>query len=271
MAASTSAQGTLQSLEASLASGSGSGEDKRSDASGSESAHRPENLEDGGKGEEHEPSTIADPLESFNRAMYHFNDTLYFWVLKPVAERYNLILYEPARAGVSNFFSNLKFPIRFVNSLLQADFSSAATEIARFAVNTGLGLAGLVDLASTRDFNLPKRDGDLGQTLGVYGVGQGFYILWPIIGPSSPRDSIGLAGDALLYPVTYLSPWYAAFGVRGYEKVNDTSLSIGDYEALKEAALDPYVALRDAYVQFREQKVKARRGPPEPLKPEGAK
>ena len=242
-----------------------------SGTSGSESADRKENLEDGEKGEEQEIATIADPLEPFNRAMYHFNDKLYFWALKPVAEGYNLVLYEPARAGVNNFFSNLKFPIRFVNCLLQADFSGAATELGRFAVNTIWGLGGLGDLSSSQDFNLPKRDADFGQTLGVYGVGHGFYIVWPILGPSSPRDSVGLAGDGFLNPVTYISPWYAGLGVKGYEEVNDTSLSIGEYESLKEAAIDPYVALRDAYVQYRQKKVEAGRGRPEPPTPAGVR
>jgi len=112
---------------------------------------------------------------------------------------------------------------------------------------------------------------DLGQTLGVYGVGQGFYIVWPILGPSSARDSVDIAGNYFLYPVNYISPWYAWLGVRGYEEVNDTSLRIGDYEFLKEAAIDPYVALRDAYIQYRQKMVEARRGKPEPPKPGGVR
>ena len=90
-------------------------------------------------------------------------------------------------------------------------------------------------------------------------MGQGFYIVWPILGPSSPRDSVSIAGDYFLYPVSYISPWYAWLGVRTYEEVNATSLRIGDYEALKDAAIDPYVAFRDAYIQYRMKKVKARK------------
>jgi phospholipid-binding lipoprotein MlaA len=117
-----------------------------------------------------------------------------------------------------------------------------------------------MDPASSKDLNLQKQEVDLGQTLGAWGVGQGFYIVWPVIGPSSPRDSFEIVGESFLYPVSYISPWYAWFGVRGLEEVNRTSLSIGDYEALKEAAIDPYVALRDAYVQYRWKKVKMKRG-----------
>ena len=115
------------------------------------------------------------------------------------------------------------------------------------------------------------QDTDLGQTLGVWGIGQGFYIVWPILGPSSPRDSMTIAGDYFLYPVSYISPWYAWLGVRTYKEVNATSLRIGDYEALKEAAIDPYVAFRDAYVQYRFKQVKARKAKLNPSVPKEVK
>jgi phospholipid-binding lipoprotein MlaA len=203
---------------------------------------------------------IADPLEPFNRAMYHFNDKLYFWVLKPVAQGYGKVVPEAARVSVSNFFANLAFPIRFVNCLLQANFGGAAAELGRFTINTLWGVGGFLDPASSKDIDLSKQDEDFGQTLGAYGIGQGFYINWPLFGPSSPRDTVGLVGDAFLTPYTYLSPWYAGAGTRGYDMVNDTSLKIGDYESLKEAAIDPYVAIRDAYVQYRLKKVNRKGG-----------
>jgi phospholipid-binding lipoprotein MlaA len=209
---------------------------------------------------EEEKAEIADPLEPFNRAMYHFNDKLYFWLLKPVAQGYGKLVPEPARVGVSNFFANLAFPIRFVNCLLQANFGGAAEELGRFTINTLWGIGGLLDPASSKDINLSKQDEDFGQTLGAYGIGQGFFINWPIFGPSSPRDTVGLVGDAFLTPASYLSPWYAGAGTRGYGMVNDTSLKIGDYESLKGAAIDPYVAIRDAYVQYRLKKVKRKGG-----------
>jgi len=239
--------------------------------SGNESAESKENLEDEKEKGEKEIATIADPLEPFNRAMYHFNDKLYFWVLKPVAQGYNKVVPEPGRISVQNFFTNLRFPIRFVSCLLQADFSGAAAEFGRFAVNTIWGVGGLLDPSSSQQLKLPKGDADLGQTLGVYGVGQGFYLVWPILGPSSARDSLGIAGEYFLYPLSYMSPWYDWLGVRAYEEVNDASLRIGDYESLKEAAIDPYVALRDAYGQYRQKKVEAGRGKPQPPKPEGVK
>jgi phospholipid-binding lipoprotein MlaA len=213
-----------------------------------------EKVSDEAKGE------IADPLEPFNRAMYHFNDKLYFWLLKPVAQGYGKVVPEAARVGVSNFFANLAFPIRFVNCLLQTNFEGAAEELGRFTINTIWGIGGLLDPASSKDINLSKQDEDFGQTLGAYGIGQGFYINWPIFGPSSPRDTVGLVVDAFLAPASYLSPWYVGAGTRGYDMVNDTSLKIGDYESLKGAAIDPYVAIRDAYVQYRLKKVNRKGG-----------
>ena len=207
---------------------------------------------------EQQPITIADPLEPFNRAMFHFNDKLYFWVLKPVAQGYTRVVPEGARVSVRNFFSNVAFPIRFVNCLLQANFDGAAIELSRFTVNTLLGIGGLFDPASSKEMNLVKQDEDFGQSLGVYGVGQGIFLTWPFLGPSTPRDTVGLVGDWFLDPVTYLTPWYVPYGVKTYDRVNEVSLRIGDYEALKEAAIDPYLALRDAYLQYRQKKVEKR-------------
>jgi phospholipid-binding lipoprotein MlaA len=218
-----------------------------------------------------EAAKIADPLEPFNRAMHLFNDKLYFWALKPVSQGYNKVVPEGARVSVKNFFSNLGFPVRFLSCLLQADFSGAAAEFGRFAVNTIWGVGGLLDPSSSQQLNIPKRDADFGQTLGLYGVGQGLYIVWPVLGPSSARDSVGIVGDFFLYPVSYIRPWYDWLAVRAYQEVNATSLRIGDYESLKEMSIDPYVALRDAYSQYRQKKVEASRGKTAPPKPGGVR
>ncbi|MDX9746757.1 MAG: VacJ family lipoprotein [Syntrophales bacterium] len=202
---------------------------------------------------------ISDPIEPFNRAMFLFNDKLYFWVLKPVATGYNKILPKVMRVSVKNFFTNLAFPIRFVSSLLQADFNGTAIESGRFFINSIWGIAGFMDLASMEGINLPKQDTDLGQTFGLWGIGQGVYIVWPFLGPSSPRETFGFVGEYFLYPVSYINPWYVSTGIRGYEILNDTSLRIGDYEALVGAAIDPYIATRDAYVQYRHQKIEKKR------------
>jgi phospholipid-binding lipoprotein MlaA len=213
-----------------------------------------------------EAVTIADPLEPFNRAMHNFNDKLYFWLLKPVAQGYSNVVPEPARVSVDNFFSNLGFPARFLNCLLQADFRGAATEFGRFSINTIWGIGGLMDPAAGKDLDLRKQDTDLGLTLAYYGVEHGFYLVWPVFGPSSPRDSLTILGDYFLYPVSYLNPWYYGLGTKSLQIVNETSLRIGDYESLKDAAIDPYVAFRDAYLQYRLKKVKGRIAKTETIK-----
>ncbi len=202
--------------------------------------------------------TIADPFEPFNRAMFVFNDRLYFWVLKPLAQGYRKILPESARVSVSNFFSNAAFPVRFFNCILQANFPGAASELGRFMLNTLVGFGGLFDPASEKEINLGKCEEDFGQTLGVYGIGHGFYINWPVFGPSSPRDTIGKVADGFLNPFMYVEPWYTSAGAKTLDTINDTSFRIGDYETLKESAIDPYVAMRDGYVQYRYNKVKRR-------------
>ncbi len=203
--------------------------------------------------------TIADPLEPFNRISYQFNDKLYYWAVKPVATVYKWIVPEPARISVKQFYFNAKFPIRFINCLLQADFSGAGIEFGRFTINTIWGIGGLLDPAAGGEIKLAKQDTDFGQTLGMYGVGHGFYILWPVLGPSSPRDSVDIAGEYLLDPLSYFGPWYTGIGIRPFKIINNASLVIGEYESLQEAALDPYVAIRDAYAQYRAKAIKARK------------
>lgn len=203
--------------------------------------------------------TIADPIEPFNRAMHRFNDRLYFWLLKPVARGYKAVVPEPARISVKNFYYHLLFPIRFVNCLLQADLTGAGSEAGRFAINTVWGIGGLLDPSSNRGIELQKQNTDFGQTLGLYGVGHGFYIVWPFLGPSSPRDSVDIAGEYVLDPLSYFTPWYTSLGKRPFKMINNASLSLGDYEAVIEAAIDPYIAIRNGYIQYRMKEVQARR------------
>lgn len=216
-----------------------------------------------------EDREIADPLEGFNRAMFQFNDKLYFWILKPAAQGYQKVVPETARTSVSRLFDNARFPIRFINNLLQLNIEGALAELGRFTVNTLWGIGGLLDPASRKEVGIGRSEADLGQTLGIYGVGPGFYVVWPVLGPSSARDSVRIVGEYFLDPVSYISPLYASFGIRAYDTVNDTSLRIGDYEALKDAAIDPYVALRDAYFQYREGKIRKPDSGTEPPKPGG--
>ena len=199
---------------------------------------------------------VADPLYYFNKGMYHFNDKLYFWLLKPLAKGYKAITPDIFRAGVSNFFYNLLMPIRFVNCILQGKGHAAANEYTRFVINSTIGVLGLGDPASRYpQLNLAD-DEDLGQTFAKYGIGNGFFIVWPILGPSTLRDIIGSVGDAYVNPLIYIRPFEAQLAVRSINLVNKTSFHIGEYEALKEASVDPYVAMRNSYLQYREKKIK---------------
>ena len=197
---------------------------------------------------------VADPLAFWNRAMFHFNDKFYFWVLKPVAKGYRAAVPSPVRIGVKNFFTNITTPIRLVNCTLQWKWQAANAEFTRFLLNSTVGVLGFGNPAKKYPELNPSEE-DSGQTLGAYGIGNGFYIVWPFLGPSTVRESVGLVGDFFLNPVFYVEPMEAAVGIKAYEIVNDTSFKIGDYESLKKAAINPYDALRDAYIQHRKSKV----------------
>jgi len=203
---------------------------------------------------EEETVKIADPIYPWNKAMYHFNDKFYFWLLKPVSKGYSSVVPEDIRLAVSNFFSNLTTPIRFVSNLLQLKMKNAGNELIRFAYNSTAGVGGLADVAK-KDLDIKRHDEDLGQTLGSYGIGHGFYIVWPLLGPSSVRDTAGKIGDILLDPVSYVNPTETAVGIAAYDRVNETSFHIGDYEDWKKSVVNPYVSMRNAYIQHRKKKV----------------
>jgi phospholipid-binding lipoprotein MlaA len=207
-----------------------------------------------GPGEQQAQKAIPDPLYYWNVAAYHFNDKFYFWLLKPVAQGYKFVLPEPARLGIDNFFTNLVFPIRFVNNLLQGNWDGAQREASRFVINTFWGF-GFLDVAGKYD-KIEASKTDLGLTFGKWGIGNGFYLVLPLIGPSTLRDGIGLAGDYFLDPTSYVTPFFPdSLAIRAEDTVNHASLHIGDYEALKKGAIDPYVALRNAYVESRRKKL----------------
>ena len=208
--------------------------------------------------------TVADPIAGFNRVSFTFNDKLYFWVLKPAAIGFRTMVPTPVRVSMKNFFYNLLMPVRLVNCLLQGKGKAAGGEVGRFAVNTTVGMLGFFDPAGQySDLNPPPED--LGQTLGYYSVGNGIYIVWPFFGPSTLRDTVGTIGDWAMNPVSFMQLVNVDAGaltssttnvaVYGVRTVNDTTFRIGDYETLKNAALDPYEAIRNAYIQNRISKI----------------
>ena len=194
---------------------------------------------------------IPDPLEPMNRAFFVFNDKMYFWVLKPVGTGYKMVVPEVGRISIRNFFTNLVMPIRAVSCLLQGKFDGFAIELVRTVVNTTAGFLGFQDVAAQAlDFQV--QDEDLGQAFAFYGIGPGFYLNLPFLGPSTLRDTAGWVGGLYLNPLDYMvEDFWTNVGFRTFDMVNRTSMRIGEYEAFKKAALDPYVAMRDAYHQYR--------------------
>jgi len=197
---------------------------------------------------------VADPLEPLNRLMFGVNDVLYFWIVKPVVGTYKAVVPDPARTGVRNFFQNLTTPVRYVNCLLQGKGDGADIELRRFLVNTTVGVLGFGDPARDQ-YGLEPVQEDLGQTLAVHGMDDGFYIVWPFFGPSNVRDSIGKVGDMFLNPVRYVEPRETSIYISAGKGINEGSFHIGEYEDFKAAALEPYIAMREAYIQYRNKKI----------------
>ena len=198
---------------------------------------------------------VNDPLYGLNREFFLFNDAMYVAIVRPLAKGYNVVIPEEIRISVKNFFYNLRFPIRFVNCLLQAKGTKAMEEFATFFLNSTVGLAGIQTPASYYD-NLPPTPEDLGQTLGVWGADEGFFIMYPILGPSSLRDSARFIDSFFLDPVSWMNfDWEVHYAILAYDKFNELSFDIDDIDALKEAVLDPYVAVRDAYIANRNKKI----------------
>ncbi|QUM81891.1 VacJ family lipoprotein [Moritella sp. 5] len=197
---------------------------------------------------------VSDPFYYFNKTMFYVNDKLYFWVMRPTALGYKAITPQFFRVGVANFFHNITMPIRFTSSLFQGDIKSSGTELGRFVVNSTIGLLGVMDPAADY-LDWQPNNQDMGLTLGKYGIGNGPYIVWPIFGPSTLRDTIGGGADYFLSPLTYLQPDKLSFAVQGVEKVNATYFSLGDYEAFKQAYIDPYERMKEFYLEYRADKV----------------
>lgn len=195
---------------------------------------------------------VADPIEPFNRAVFTVNDKVYLWVLEPVAKGYSKVVPSDIRSCIGNFFYNLGEPVRSVNCLLQGRFRDSGVTLGRFVVNTVFGIFGLADPASN-EFKMAPVYASLGETLSVWGIGDGFYLVVPLLGSSTLRDFTGTVVDGAAMS-TY-SPWnddlLTVATAQGANTVNRTSLRLGEYEELKSLSFDPYVAFRNGYFQIR--------------------
>ena len=191
-----------------------------------------------------------DPLEPFNRGVSRVNDEIDKYALKPAAQVYSDYVPSPMRTAVGNFFSNVSDVYSAVNNLLQGKPSRALEDTMRVAINSTLGIGGLIDIATPG--GLPKYKEDFGQTLGVWGVPSGPYLVLPLFGPSSVRDTGGMLVDRLMDPTSYIYPVWARFAVSGVRVVDGRSQLLAATSLIDAAALDRYAFLRDSYMQRRE-------------------
>ena len=202
-----------------------------------------------------------DPLEPINRGIYQFNDGVDKVLIKPAAEFYRFAIPEFMRTGVSNFFSNLNDVIVALNSLLQGKLTQAGSDAARLIVNSTVGLLGLFDVAT--GIGLEKHNEDFGQTLGYWGIGDGPYLVLPLIGPSSARDTVGWVGDYYTWPVTYVEHDRERNILIAVRFVTARADLLEASRILETAALDPYEFVRDAYLQRRRNLVYDGKPPPD--------
>jgi phospholipid-binding lipoprotein MlaA len=209
---------------------------------------------------------IPDPIEPVNRGLFAFNHGLYYAVFRPVSKGYKFLIPRPVREGIGNAFANIRFPIRLVNDLLQARFGDAGLETGKFLLNTTVGLGGLLRVSDKFPALADLPDADTGQTLARWGVPHGVYIVLPVLGPSSLRETVGIAGDTALNPVAWTGfifgggvfwggpAWTSA--VSGAHTMSALPDRVDAYETITQSSLDRYLAARSAWAQYREAKAR---------------
>lgn len=196
------------------------------------------------------PQPDHDPWEPMNRKIFWFNEQADQYVLEPTARGWDYVVPDAVQRSLGHFFDNLGFPVVVVNCLLQAKWHDAAASVARFQMNTFMGGLGFYDLAA--DFGVAPLVEDTGQTLGVWGFAPGPYLVLPFFGPSGVRDFFGLVGDFGLGFYTYFVPVpFATIGLTGIDIINDRARLLEQVTSAREASLDFYTAVRNAYVQRR--------------------
>jgi phospholipid-binding lipoprotein MlaA len=202
--------------------------------------------------------TVHDPIEGVNRVIFDVNTFVDRYTLRPAAVVYRAVVPEPARDGIRNALDNLDSPVVFANDLLQGDFDRAGATMARFMINTTVGFGGIFDVAS--EVGVPDHDEDFGQTLGVWGLGEGPYLVLPLLGPSNLRDLTGRVVDTGLDPLTYVD-WEDAnleafpYLRTGLGVLDGRSRNIETLDNLEQTSVDYYAAIRSAYTQRRRDEI----------------
>ncbi len=213
--------------------------------------------EQGNELDEYRAVLIADPLEPLNRVTFSLNHGLYSYLFRPISTVYKAVFPKVVRTGISNAFDNVKFPVRFVNDALQGNFERAGQETGRFFVNSTIGIGGLGRPADRIPALANVPAADTGQTFAKWGIGHGAYLVLPVLGPSSLRDTVGLAGDYALNPVSWVTIWYGGYAWTLAIPSTNTVRAMPDqldiYDAATKNTLDRYIAARSSYIQYREE------------------
>jgi phospholipid-binding lipoprotein MlaA len=206
------------------------------------------------------PPPVSDPFIRINRSMFDVNDWFYRKAVRPVSRGYEKTVPRPLRRGLENFFNNLRFPVRFVGSVLQAKFGRATRETGRFLANTTIGIAGFVRVSDRIPVLAPEPTEDIGQAFGSWGIVPGPFLILPVLGPSDVRDLLGRVGDAFLTPTAwrfdYYRDWEVRLAVQSVDVVQSTPELLRNYDAFRANALDPYLAVRDAYLANRAEEIR---------------
>ena len=208
--------------------------------------------------EDAEEDDAGDPWEPMNRGLFWLNDGLDRYAIEPVSKAWDYVLPDFVQRSLRNAFENLRFPIVFFNDLFQWKPKEAGQDLARFVLNTTVGIGGLLDPAST--IGLKMRNEDFGQTLGYWGVPPGPYLMLPFFGPSSVRDGCGLIVDSGFRAIGFFIPFWVSITMQAVDTLNRRSLIREQIESERRAALDWYAAVRSAYTQYRENQVQDKRG-----------
>lgn len=197
-----------------------------------------------------------DPWEGFNEKMFNFNrEVLDRFLLKPIATGWDFVFPDLVQRGIRNMFDNLWVVRRVVNNTLQLKLAGAGTELARFTINSTIGLAGFFDIAKD-GFGIEQKDEDTGQTFGTWGMGPGPYLVLPFLPPLTVRDGVGYAFDGAMFPASYFLPWWSTLVGTFTETVNERSLNLDRFERVTESTVDLYGAVRNAYLQRRAAAIK---------------
>jgi phospholipid-binding lipoprotein MlaA len=205
-----------------------------------------------------DPYAVNDPLETVNRGIFSFNTTVDDYVIKPTAQAYRDVLPESVRDSIHNFFTNLRAPVIMFNDAIQGEGKLAGDTFARFWLNTFLGVGGLFDQASRS--GIPFHDADFGQTFGVWGVGPGPYLVLPVLGPSNPRDAVGLVAGSFADPWNGIASaegvYWVSYPRAAVEGIDLRSRNIEILDRIRSTSLDYYATIRSLYGQRRAAEIR---------------